>query len=328
MLPQGFTPWRDVFACLRDLRVWGPADRVQPLDVDVLVEEIEGRADDELVPLEIELVFRASAEAGAISEATVTAAIRQSGGRVLSRSRLDDISYHAILAELPVAAVRIVVERGPGGLAGVDPIMHIRPQSVVTEIDANDLLPAAPAPAPGPVTADPILALLDGVPVAGHPLLQSHLSVEDPYELVSVAGGWQHRTRPRFAETIRASTAPTQSLAASLSETEAMVVTAIGYFQPITRAELSKIFGREISRDTIAGLRDAGFIVSGPRSPTPGAPYTYVTTKLFLSVFGFETLRDLPNIEALEDAGLLSRRTAEQAGNDAKADIGYGDDDD
>lgn len=149
-----------------------------------------------------------------------------------------------------------------------------------------------------------------------------------PYELVSVAGGWQHRTRPRFAETIRASTAPTQSIAASLSETEAMVVTAIGYFQPATRAELSEIFGREISRDTIAGLRDAGFIVSGPRSPTPGAPYTYVTTKLFLSIFGFETLRDLPNIEALEDAGLLSRRTVAKAGNDAKAGIGYGDDDD
>jgi segregation and condensation protein B len=49
-----------------------------------------------------------------------------------------------------------------------------------------------------------------------------------------------------------------------------------------------------------------GFISSGPRSPTPGAPYTYVTTKHFLSAFGMETLRDLPNIEALEDAGLLS----------------------
>jgi hypothetical protein len=33
-------------------------------------------------------------------------------------------------------------------------------------------------------------------------------------------------------------------------------------------------------------------------------------------VFGFETLRDLPNIEALEDAGLLSRRTAMAANND------------
>lgn len=183
LLPQGFTPWRDVFACLRDLRVWGPADRVQPLDANVLVEEIEGRADDELIPLEIELVFRASAEVGMINEATVTAAIGQSGGRVLSRSRLDDIAYHAILAELPVAAVRIVAERGPGSLAGVEPIMHIRPQSLVTAIDANDLLPAAPVFAPGPVTADPILALLDGVPVAGHPLLRTHLSVEDHFGL-------------------------------------------------------------------------------------------------------------------------------------------------
>jgi segregation and condensation protein B len=128
-----------------------------------------------------------------------------------------------------------------------------------------------------------------------------------PYELVSVAGGWQHRTRPRFAEAIGASSAPTRAGAAALSEFEAMVLMAVGYFQPVTRGELSKIFGREVSRDTIGNLRGAGFIDSGPRSPTPGAPYTYVTTRHFLSAFGMETLRDLPDVEALEDAGLLSR---------------------
>ncbi|MUO42866.1 SMC-Scp complex subunit ScpB [Agrobacterium vitis] len=128
-----------------------------------------------------------------------------------------------------------------------------------------------------------------------------------PYELASVAGGWQHRTRPRFADTIRTSMAPTRGGAAALSEFEAMVLMAVGYFQPVTRGELSKIFGREVSRDVIGNLRGAGFIGSGPRSPTPGAPYTYVTTPHFLSAFGMETLRDLPNIEALEDAGLLSR---------------------
>lgn len=129
-----------------------------------------------------------------------------------------------------------------------------------------------------------------------------------PYELVSVACGWQHRTRPRYAETIHASSAPTRGGTAALSEFEAMVLAAVGYFQPITRGELSKIFGREVSRDIIGNLRGAGFIGSGPRSPTPGAPYTYVTTQHFLSAFGMETLRDLPDIEALEDAGLLSRR--------------------
>jgi chromosome segregation and condensation protein ScpB len=132
-----------------------------------------------------------------------------------------------------------------------------------------------------------------------------------PYELVSVAGGWQHRTRPRYGEAIRASSAPTRGGAAALSEFESMVLMAVGYFQPVTRGELSKIFGREVSRDTIGNLRGAGFIGSGPRSPTPGAPYTYVTTKHFLSAFSMETLRDLPDVDALEDAGLLSRRVVQ-----------------
>ena len=67
------------------------------------------------------------------------------------------------------------------------------------------------------------------------------------------------------------------------------------------------MFGNEVSRDTIAGLRAAGFLSSGPRSPTLDAPYTCVTTEHFLSVFGLETLRDLPDIERLKNAGLLSR---------------------
>jgi len=129
-----------------------------------------------------------------------------------------------------------------------------------------------------------------------------------PYDIVFVAGGWQHRTRPAYASAIRASQASTGRGAPALSDFEAMVLVAIAYFQPITRGDLSRIFGKEVSRDTIASLRNANFLASGPRSPTPGSPYTYVTTKHFLSAFGMQTLRDLPDIEALEDAGLLSRK--------------------
>jgi chromosome segregation and condensation protein ScpB len=84
---------------------------------------------------------------------------------------------------------------------------------------------------------------------------------------------------------------------------------AVGYFQRVTRGKLSKIFGKEVSCDVIGNLRGAGLVGSGPRSPTPGAPCTYVTTQHFLSAFGMETLRDLPDTEALEDAGLLSRHS-------------------
>jgi chromosome segregation and condensation protein ScpB len=128
-----------------------------------------------------------------------------------------------------------------------------------------------------------------------------------PYELVAVAGGWQHRTRKSFSEAIQVATGLGSDDSKPLSQSEALVLLCIGYFQPITRGELSQFFGREISRDTIGHLRRLGFIAAGPRSPQPGAPYTYVTTREFLSHYGFDTLRDLPDMEALEDAGLLSK---------------------
>ena len=129
-----------------------------------------------------------------------------------------------------------------------------------------------------------------------------------PYELVSVAGGWQHRTKKGFADAIRAATGLGARETKPLSQSEALVLMCVGYFQPITRGELGQFFGKEVSRDTIGHLRSLGFIAAGPRSPQPGAPYTYVTTKEFLSHFGFDTLRDLPDMEALEDAGLLSKQ--------------------
>ena len=133
-----------------------------------------------------------------------------------------------------------------------------------------------------------------------------------PYELVAVAGGWRHQTRKNFAEAIRAATGRADQVK-ELSRAEAGVLMAIAYFQPVTRGEISEMFGREISRDLIGSLRAAGLIAAGPRSPQPGAPYAYVTAPEFLSQFGFESLRDLPDIEKLEDAGLLDRASGDAA---------------
>lgn len=127
-----------------------------------------------------------------------------------------------------------------------------------------------------------------------------------PYDVVSVAGGWQMRTRPGYGPAIEASTASPERRP-ELTPNEGMVLVSIAYHQPVTRGEVAQILGREVSRDVIGGLRDKAMITAGPRSPTPGAPFTYVTTKAFLSHFGLDTLRDLPNLEALEHAGLLNR---------------------
>ncbi len=125
------------------------------------------------------------------------------------------------------------------------------------------------------------------------------------------------RTKLGFGGAIRAALGGPQK--AELSKSNALVLMAIGYFQPITRGELSQFLGREVSRDAISSLRGEGLIAAGPRSPTPGAPYAYVTTPGFLAQFGFESLRDLPDIERLEDAGLIGRTSEALLDGDALA---------
>lgn len=121
-----------------------------------------------------------------------------------------------------------------------------------------------------------------------------------PYELAQVASGWMFRTRVQFADAIKAAAdLGEQSLA--FTEMEMGVLCAIAYHQPIDRAGLADIFGKEVSRDLLARLRYKDLIASGPRSPRPGAPHTFVTTEAFLVTFDLQSLRDLPDIELQED---------------------------
>ena len=117
-----------------------------------------------------------------------------------------------------------------------------------------------------------------------------------PYELAQVAGRWMFRTKTQFAEAIKAAAdLGEQSLA--FTEMEMGVLCAIAYHQPIDRAGLKDIFGKEVSRDLLARLRFKDLIASGPRSPRPGAPHTFVTTPEFLATFDLQTLRDLPELQ-------------------------------
>ena len=120
-----------------------------------------------------------------------------------------------------------------------------------------------------------------------------------PYELVHVAGGWMFRTRTQFADAIK-SAADLGEQSLTYTETEMAVLCAIAYHQPIDRAGLANIFGKEVSRDLLARLRYKELIATGPRSPRPGAPHTFVTTETFLVTFDLQTLRDLPEMDLTE----------------------------
>jgi segregation and condensation protein B len=129
-----------------------------------------------------------------------------------------------------------------------------------------------------------------------------------PYDLTLVADGYALRTKTRFAPAIRAAhPGRGGDDIAELTQTETFALTAIAYLQPVTRGEISRLAGREISRDIIASLKRHGLIDGAIRAPQPGAPFAYVTTRKFLEVFRFASLRQLPDLERLKAAGLLEK---------------------
>ena len=117
-----------------------------------------------------------------------------------------------------------------------------------------------------------------------------------PYELAQVTNGWMFRTRTQFAEAIKAA-ADLGDQTLAFTEMEMGVLCAIAYHQPIDRAGLKDIFGKDVSRDLLARLRFKDLIASGPRAPRAGAPHTFVTTETFLTTFDLQTLRDLPDLQ-------------------------------
>ncbi|MEI2686480.1 MAG: SMC-Scp complex subunit ScpB [Cypionkella sp.] len=126
-----------------------------------------------------------------------------------------------------------------------------------------------------------------------------------PYEVAQVGAGWMLRTRAAYAPAIRVA-ADVGAQALNLSEFDLAVLAAIAFHQPISRDGLKDIFGKEISRDLIGSLAERDLIGTGPREPRRGAPYTFVTTETFLAAFGMQSLRDLPDPEQLDDAGLAA----------------------
>lgn len=181
-VPKNFAPWRHLFLQLRNVRPWGPADRVAPGNREYFKNATQGAPDTELFRVEIELVFRPEDGASAAAARTLESQIRQTGGAVISRSRRAEFAYHALLADLPTVEVRRIADLDPTSLAGADPVAAIVPQSVGTPVDVADPVDVDQQP-PVPVRGDPIVGVFDAVPVQGHPLLARGLVLDDPDDL-------------------------------------------------------------------------------------------------------------------------------------------------
>lgn len=182
-LPYGFGKWADLFGKLHDVRLWGVYDRLE--ETGVLADWRERAAhDEEVIPCEIELWFRGSAQRRQAGRARVTALVSALQGQVLHEAVIEEIAYHGLLVRLPVGAVRQVLEQvgQETALIQCEQIQFFlatgQMAGIVGEEGREPDATAARA-APGPL-GEPVVALFDGLPLQNHSRLADRLVVDDP----------------------------------------------------------------------------------------------------------------------------------------------------
>ena len=116
------------------------------------------------------------------------------GGEVVQQCVIPEIAYHGILGRVPVGRASEIMEHREVRLVQCEGMMFLRPVgqcAVPMPEDISDLGTSEEGQRDLP-QGEPLLALLDGLPLTGHRLLRGRLTVDDPdgYE-----GAYQARER-------------------------------------------------------------------------------------------------------------------------------------
>jgi len=136
----------------------------------------------------VELWFRNSADRRRQASQAVGGIISDAGGKIVHEVIISDIAYHGALVDIPAAEVENLIAHRAVQLALADDVMFLRPQSTLLgAIDIDAAPDAPPDDQTRPSAEQPIAALLDGVPVQAHTLLDGRIVLDDPEDLQSRA---------------------------------------------------------------------------------------------------------------------------------------------
>lgn len=180
---RGFTGLRDVFVHIKNIRPWGPEDRIYETHIMEYWRESLEIAGNQEVPFEIELFFRSNPTSRSIASKTIEHAVVELGGTVCSQCAIESINYHSMLVVLPRQHIQSLLDTYEQiSIACIDDIMFFRPvsQAVVKGYEDTVALDTDSTPVDIQPEAEPIIGIFDGMPIQNHRLLSGKLIVDDP----------------------------------------------------------------------------------------------------------------------------------------------------
>lgn len=124
------------------------------------------------------------------------------------------------------------------------------------------------------------------------------------FRLVRHDNDFRFSTKPEYGEDIALFLAKKRP---QLSNAALEVLSIAAYNQPVTKPYISQIRG-VASSEIVEALEEKGLLQEDGRLDLPGRPMSYVTTDKFLTVFGLDSLADMPPLNP-EDENLPAAGT-------------------
>lgn len=178
--PSGMTAFRDVFAQLKDIRKWDVRDRFEETGVIEIWKELLQSAPS-TIKFEIELWYRDSKQTRKASQDAVLNILSQYGGTLVRTSVYDAIGFHGLIVECPSTEIQKMLDNHDHELINAEQIMAIRATGQVLSIFKCDETTNSDDTGNLPLPENPpVIALLDGVPLANHTQLQGRIDIYDP----------------------------------------------------------------------------------------------------------------------------------------------------
>lgn len=179
--PRGLTPFRDLFLQLREIREWNDRDRLERGGAAAAWRRDLGELGDELVPFEAELWLRSDGKRRAEIVAAFESDIGKVGGTLDAQVVLEEIDYHGVLGHLPASQLLEAATSTTIAWLRTEGVrlFHATGQMAAPITDSGEQA-AKPERLGGTPTGETRIALLDGIPVAGHEALDGRLRVDDP----------------------------------------------------------------------------------------------------------------------------------------------------
>ena len=209
-LARNFGPFKQIFTHLKDIRRWSVQDRIaETRVVDYWQENLQYQQNP--IRFEVELWFRANDIARNTAYHKIAHFVQNVGGQCVAQAVVPEILYHGILVEVPATYIETLIHQiisavDDAQLLRCEDVMFFRPfgQSLFPVVESpGDTPPLRERLVDKPLpSGEPVVALLDGLPLEHHVTLEGRLVIDDPDDFSHVYQPFQQQHGTAMASLI------------------------------------------------------------------------------------------------------------------------------